>query len=153
MDRERCVIEGVVDGLTPGAHGLAIHETGDVSRFYVFQIYVFCSQGHLYVCNFWDVTFPTLHTGVALVWVDISIQEAPDMGPLSSMKTKDMWAILDQYWIVSALWVSLKQLNDSYTGFHLMTKLMIENCCFRLATLAMWLLEKMVEQISGWQTD
>jgi len=32
VDRERCVIEGVVDGLTPGAHGLAIHETGDVSR-------------------------------------------------------------------------------------------------------------------------
>ena len=28
--------------------------------------------------------------GVALVWVDISIQEAPGMGPLSLMKTKDM---------------------------------------------------------------
>ena len=24
-----------MDGLTPGAHGLAIHETGDVSRFYI----------------------------------------------------------------------------------------------------------------------
>ena len=33
VDRERCLIEGVVDGLTPGFHGLAIHETGDVSRF------------------------------------------------------------------------------------------------------------------------
>lgn len=32
VDRERCVIEGVVDGLSPGEHGLAIHETGDVSE-------------------------------------------------------------------------------------------------------------------------
>ena len=32
VDRERCVIEGVVDGLSPGQHGLAIHETGDTSR-------------------------------------------------------------------------------------------------------------------------
>ena len=39
VDRERCVIEGVVDGLTPGAHGLAIHETGDVSRFEVSNIF------------------------------------------------------------------------------------------------------------------
>ena len=38
VDRERCVIEGVVDGLTPGAHGLAIHETGDVSRFKISNI-------------------------------------------------------------------------------------------------------------------
>ena len=38
VDRERCVIERVVDGLTPGAHGLAIHETGDVSRFEVSNI-------------------------------------------------------------------------------------------------------------------
>ena len=28
--------------------------------------------------------------GVALVWVDISIQEVLGMAPLSSMKTKDM---------------------------------------------------------------
>ena len=27
-----------MDGLTPGAHGLAIHETGDVSRFEVSEI-------------------------------------------------------------------------------------------------------------------
>eukprot|EP00092_Neocalanus_flemingeri_P026662 GFUD01028905.1.p1 GENE.GFUD01028905.1~~GFUD01028905.1.p1 ORF type:complete len:265 (+),score=100.90 GFUD01028905.1:82-876(+) len=32
IDAERCVIEGTVDGLTPGEHGLAIHETGDTSR-------------------------------------------------------------------------------------------------------------------------
>jgi len=32
VDREHCVIEGVVDGLSPGEHGLAIHETGDTSR-------------------------------------------------------------------------------------------------------------------------
>ena len=34
MDRDRCVIEGVVDGLSPGEHGLAIHETGDTSRWW-----------------------------------------------------------------------------------------------------------------------
>ena len=27
-----CVIEGTVDGLSPGHHGLAIHETGDTSQ-------------------------------------------------------------------------------------------------------------------------
>ena len=27
-----CVIEGTIDGLSPGEHGLAVHETGDVSR-------------------------------------------------------------------------------------------------------------------------
>ena len=27
-----CVIEGTVDGLSPGLHGLAIHETGDTSQ-------------------------------------------------------------------------------------------------------------------------
>ena len=27
-----CVIEGTVDGLSPGQHGLAIHETGDTSQ-------------------------------------------------------------------------------------------------------------------------
>ena len=27
-----------MDGLTPGAHGLAIHETGDVSRFYIMYL-------------------------------------------------------------------------------------------------------------------
>jgi len=32
IDEERCVIEGTVDGLTPGDHGLAVHETGDTSR-------------------------------------------------------------------------------------------------------------------------
>ena len=28
----RCVIEGTVDGLKPGEHGLAVHETGDISQ-------------------------------------------------------------------------------------------------------------------------
>ena len=32
LDPEHCVIEGTVDGLTPGAHGLAVHETGDTSQ-------------------------------------------------------------------------------------------------------------------------
>jgi len=31
IDRESCVIEGTVDGLSPGEHGLAVHETGDIS--------------------------------------------------------------------------------------------------------------------------
>ena len=29
---EECVVEGVVDGLSPGLHGLAVHETGDTSE-------------------------------------------------------------------------------------------------------------------------
>merc|ERR1712025_753381 len=32
VDSEQCVIEGTIDGLSPGQHGLAIHEAGDVSR-------------------------------------------------------------------------------------------------------------------------
>ena len=32
LDADHCVIEGTVDGLTPGAHGLAVHETGDTSE-------------------------------------------------------------------------------------------------------------------------
>ena len=32
LDSDQCVIEGTVDGLTPGLHGLAIHETGDTSE-------------------------------------------------------------------------------------------------------------------------
>ena len=28
----RCIVEGTLDGLEPGEHGLAVHETGDVSR-------------------------------------------------------------------------------------------------------------------------
>ena len=55
VDRERCVIEGVVDGLTPGAHGLAIHEAGDVSRFDLFRSfkYAFCSSlaNVHYICD------------------------------------------------------------------------------------------------------
>jgi len=31
INRDSCVIEGTIDGLSPGDHGLAIHETGDVS--------------------------------------------------------------------------------------------------------------------------
>ena len=93
VDRERCVIEGVVDGLTPGAHGLAIHETGDVSRFEVSNILLFGYPNLSTLVgyeNYFFVLFPTFYAGVAQVWVDISIQEALDMGPLSSMRTKDM---------------------------------------------------------------
>lgn len=32
VDQDRCVIEGTVDGLTPGEHGLAVHEAGDLSQ-------------------------------------------------------------------------------------------------------------------------
>jgi len=31
VDSDKCVIEGTIDGLSPGEHGLAIHETGDTS--------------------------------------------------------------------------------------------------------------------------
>lgn len=31
-DNETCVIEGTIDGLRPGLHGLHIHECGDISR-------------------------------------------------------------------------------------------------------------------------
>jgi len=32
LDNDKCVVEGTVDGLSPGQHGLAIHETGDTSQ-------------------------------------------------------------------------------------------------------------------------
>ena len=32
LDNDNCVVEGTVDGLSPGQHGLAIHETGDTSE-------------------------------------------------------------------------------------------------------------------------
>ena len=28
----RCIVEGTLDGLEPGEHGLAVHEAGDVSK-------------------------------------------------------------------------------------------------------------------------
>ena len=31
VDPEECVIDGTIDGLSPGEHGLAIHECGDLS--------------------------------------------------------------------------------------------------------------------------
>jgi len=31
LDENECVIDGVVDGLTPGPHGLHVHECGDIS--------------------------------------------------------------------------------------------------------------------------
>ena len=32
VDTETCLVEGTLDGLSPGLHGLAIHETGDTSE-------------------------------------------------------------------------------------------------------------------------
>ncbi|KAG8236119.1 hypothetical protein J437_LFUL000482 [Ladona fulva] len=32
VNQDECVIEGVVDGLSPGLHGLHIHESGDISH-------------------------------------------------------------------------------------------------------------------------
>ena len=32
VDAETCLVEGTLDGLSPGLHGLAIHETGDTSE-------------------------------------------------------------------------------------------------------------------------
>lgn len=32
VDGNTCVIDGTVDGLRPGEHGLYIHESGDISR-------------------------------------------------------------------------------------------------------------------------
>jgi copper chaperone for superoxide dismutase len=32
INRNSCVIEGTIDGLPPGEHGLAVHEAGDVSQ-------------------------------------------------------------------------------------------------------------------------
>ena len=29
---EGCIVDGTVDGLTPGSHGLHVHECGDISR-------------------------------------------------------------------------------------------------------------------------
>ena len=32
LDEETCVVEGTIDGLSPGMHGLYVHECGDLSR-------------------------------------------------------------------------------------------------------------------------
>lgn len=32
LDDEHCVIDGTIDGLVPGNHGLHIHECGDISE-------------------------------------------------------------------------------------------------------------------------
>ena len=29
---KQCIIEGTIDGLTPGKHGLTVHDFGDLSR-------------------------------------------------------------------------------------------------------------------------
>jgi copper chaperone for superoxide dismutase len=31
VDREKCIIDGTIDGLREGFHGLHIHELGDIS--------------------------------------------------------------------------------------------------------------------------
>lgn len=32
LSQERCLIDGTIDGLTPGAHGLHVHELGDLTQ-------------------------------------------------------------------------------------------------------------------------
>lgn len=32
INKTSCIVEGTIDGLTPGEHGLAVHEAGDVSQ-------------------------------------------------------------------------------------------------------------------------
>ncbi|CAB4057122.1 CCS [Lepeophtheirus salmonis] len=32
VDDENCIIDGTIDGLSPGYHGLAVHESGDLSQ-------------------------------------------------------------------------------------------------------------------------
>ena len=32
LDEDQCVIEGTIDGLTPGSYRLAVHEYGDLSN-------------------------------------------------------------------------------------------------------------------------
>ena len=32
VDNNVCVIDGTIDGLSPGEHALAIHECGDISQ-------------------------------------------------------------------------------------------------------------------------
>lgn len=46
QNRGTCVVDGTVDGLKPGKHGLAIHECGDVSNGTIYSAKIF----HLYLC-------------------------------------------------------------------------------------------------------
>lgn len=32
LSKNRCLIDGTIDGLTPGAHGLHVHELGDLTQ-------------------------------------------------------------------------------------------------------------------------
>lgn len=32
LSQDRCLIDGTIDGLTPGAHGLHVHELGDLTQ-------------------------------------------------------------------------------------------------------------------------
>lgn len=32
VDDDNCLIDGAIDGLTPGNHGLHVHECGDISQ-------------------------------------------------------------------------------------------------------------------------
>lgn len=32
LDEKRCVIDGTIDGLSPGLHGLHVHQFGDISN-------------------------------------------------------------------------------------------------------------------------
>lgn len=54
VDHELCVIDGTIDGLSPGPHGLHVHECGDLSkgcdRFVLVSLHEFLCKVYVMIC-------------------------------------------------------------------------------------------------------
>lgn len=58
-----CLIDGTVDGLAPGKHGMHIHECGDISQGcdrWAFRVFIFCFPSFLFLFEIFYDTFLVL---------------------------------------------------------------------------------------------